>query len=197
MSSNFILNEQNDPQKQELKELRKECEEVIRSTLKMAANANEISRFSATKLNEQSEQLHRIENETEKIKDNLNKTEDAISSLKNPLLFWFKGLFKQGKPLIKDKINQDIKKPVSISQPKGKKNSGCDNKGSIGQFDDEIDQGLDEISDILREMQDRAIEINTTLKDQSSKMERININVDDNNSRMKNQRRELGRFIGK
>lgn len=193
--------------KQEIAELQTECKKALKNTLKIAADANEISLYSATKLNEQTEQLYKIEDETEKIKDNLDKTESAISSLKNPFLFWFKNLFRQNesanmKPAAisnfqknKDTLDKEICHVVS-DLPKEYKldyKSFHDNH----QFNTEIDDGLEQIGDMLKEMHNRAINMNTALKNQGEILNNIDTNIYNNNSRIKDQRTELEKFVRK
>lgn len=195
-----------DGQKQEISQLQDECKKTIRNTLKIAANANEISMVSATKLNEQTEQLYKIDDETEKIKDNLDKTEYAIRSLKNPILFWFKDLFRKNEPASKDSTgsdlhkgkvqNEEIDSTASYMLPKDRK-SDCKHPDGKRQFDEEIDEGLDQIGDMLKEMHNRAINMNLALKTQGGILNKIDANIDSNNSRMKDQRAELGKFIGR
>ncbi|KAJ1608844.1 SNARE domain-containing protein [Cryptosporidium canis] len=188
---------------QDVTELQDECKKAIRNALRIAADANEISMISATKLNEQTEQLNKIDNETEKIKDNLDKTDYAIRSLKNPILFWFKDLFgqnKSNKKKPKTDLNQEKAQHEKMDQdnsysPKSKKQNFVHDRGC--QFDDEIDEGLDQIGNMLKEMHSRALNMNSALKNQGEILNKIDANIDNNNSRMKDQRTELGRFIGK
>ncbi|KAK9172564.1 SNARE domain protein [Cryptosporidium meleagridis] len=202
---NICNEEKQDSGKQEIEELQNKCKKALKNTLKIAADANEISMYSATKLNEQTEQLYKIEDETEKIKDNLDKTEHAINSLKNPLLFWFKGLFRQNEPthskpafsnFQKNKEIQIEEKCQIISDLPKERNSDNKNDG-LFQFNEEIDEGLDKIGDMLKEMHNRAISMNTALKNQGGILNNIDTNINSNNSRMKDQRTKLERFIGK
>ncbi|CUV06169.1 unnamed protein product [Cryptosporidium hominis] len=202
---NIYNEEKQDSGKQEIAELQNKCKKALKNTLKIAADANEISMYSATKLNEQTEQLYKIEDETEKIKDNLDKTEHAINSLKNPLLFWFKGLFRQNEPthirpafpnFQKNKEIQNESKSQIISELPKERNSDIKNDG-LFQFNEEIDEGLDQIGDMLKEMHNRAINMNTALKNQGGILNNIDTNINSNNSRMKDQRTKLERFIGK
>ncbi|TRY51412.1 t-SNARE coiled-coil homology domain containing protein [Cryptosporidium tyzzeri] len=202
---NIYNEEKQDSGKQEIAKLQNKCKKALKNTLKVAAEANEISMYSATKLNEQTEQLYKIEDETEKIKDNLDKTENAINSLKNPLLFWFKGLFRQNEPthikpafanFQKNKEIQNEGKCQIISDLPKERNSDIKND-VLFQFNEEIDEGLDQIGDMLKEMHNRAISMNTALKNQGGILNNIDTNINSNNSRMKDQRTKLERLIGK
>lgn len=201
----IYVKESQDCHKQEISELQNECKKAIKNTLKIAADANEISMISATKLNEQTEQLYKIGDETEKIKDNLDKTEYAIRSLKNPILFWFKDLFRKNEPVGKESTNTDLQKEKAQNEeidnitsyiPKERK-SDCEHSDCMRQFNEEIDEGLDQIGDMLKEMHNRAINMNVALKNQGGILNKIDANIDSNNSRMKDQRAELGKFIGR
>ncbi|KAH8740050.1 hypothetical protein FG386_000877 [Cryptosporidium ryanae] len=196
-------------------QLQDECLNSIKNTLRVAAHANEISRYGATKLNEQTEQLNKIEDDTEKIKDNLNKTEEAISSIRNPILFWFKGLFKTERVKNSEKTTTEesnTNKKNKISEIKISENSEK-HKGRIptknselifknedsheSKFSDKVDEGLNQIDDILNEMHSRALSMNLALKNQGLIIDKINDNINDNNVKMKNQRKELGKLIGR
>ncbi|KAH8583962.1 SMART domain containing protein [Cryptosporidium sp. chipmunk genotype I] len=202
-----MYGERQDFVKQEIAELQNKCKKALKNTLKVAADANEISLYSATKLNEQTEQLYKIEDETEKIKDNLDKTEHAIKSLKNPFLFWFKGLFRQNesihlKPPACSNLqkNEEVQKKDTChitSDLQKELNLDCKSVDGCNQFNDDIDDGLDQIGDMLKEMHDRAISMNTVLKNQGGILDNIDANIYRNNLRMKNQKTELQKFIGK
>ncbi|OII75346.1 SNARE domain-containing protein [Cryptosporidium ubiquitum] len=208
MTVENIYNEEsrNSPE-QEIAELQSECKKALKNTLRIAADANEISLHSATKLNEQTEQLYKIEDETEKIKDNLDKTERAINSLKNPFLFWFKGLFRQNesksiKPapisnFQKDKNTHNKETCHVISDFPKERKLYCKDLDDRHEFNNEIDEGLEQIGDMLKEMHNRAISMNTALKNQGGILNNIDANIYSNNSRMKDQRTELGKFIRK
>ncbi|KAK6588867.1 SMART 2xt_SNARE domain containing protein [Cryptosporidium xiaoi] len=193
--------------------LQDECLNSIKNTLKIAANANEISRYGATRLNEQTEQLSKIEDDTEKIRNNLDKTREAISSIRNPILFWFKGLFrgeqrvdysektipKESNTNDKNKLNEIQVLEKDLEKYKCKDSDivlkSCNSNEN--QFSEQIDEGLNQIGDILNEMHSRAVSMNLELKNQGEIMNKINNNINDNNIKMKNQRRELGKLIGK
>ncbi|KAL7069051.1 SNARE domain-containing protein [Cryptosporidium serpentis] len=211
MSNQTIIEEETKAKEHELCELQDQCQKSVKNTLKIAASANEISRNSATKLNEQTEQLHRIKNDTETIKDNLDKTDDVIFSLQHPILAWFKELFSH-----KDSESQKCSQNKKSAQTKynheyfsingnqiGNDIDGKDKvlrtkcKGTDHNFESSINNDLDDIGDLLKEMHGRALNMNLELKKQTEVIEDINSNVDTNYTKMKGQRKKLGEIIKK
>eukprot|EP00930_Biecheleria_cincta_P079047 TRINITY_DN66709_c0_g1_i1.p1 TRINITY_DN66709_c0_g1~~TRINITY_DN66709_c0_g1_i1.p1 ORF type:complete len:248 (+),score=50.89 TRINITY_DN66709_c0_g1_i1:68-745(+) len=104
--------------------------ELLASTLRSLAEADESSNRVLTTLNEQTEQLHKIQDDTRSIDSNLDKSEYLLRSLKR--FGWVRNLFRK-----QPKSSPDAKQaegPSSTSAPAASSGSGSQSSSSSSGY---------------------------------------------------------------
>eukprot|EP00919_Chromeraceae_sp_WS-2016_P046487 GHVR01110397.1.p1 GENE.GHVR01110397.1~~GHVR01110397.1.p1 ORF type:complete len:211 (+),score=27.53 GHVR01110397.1:66-698(+) len=204
----------------ERQQLQKKCEESLNETIRIAAEASEISVVTADALNYQTEKLTKIESETNELKQKLDTSQYLISGMKS----WWGGLKQmiikppsketaavpvekriyneRGTHVRPNSLKTDIQNdPISGSPSHcGRLSSSMSHTRTRCQkpeFDRKIDEGLDMLDDMLGDLHSRALQMNSTIEYQSHVLGRVSEKVECSNARIAEQRKDMRKIMGK
>jgi len=198
----------------EHEQLEKQMQEALRRTLVTAGETCEISQRTAEELNGQTEQLYRIKEDTERIKNNLDTSQYLIAGMKS----WWGSMIQMftappialpGKPvgpsISSSDETVDCRLPSSSRTKNGHRSLATQNDKTSpalsnnrkSEFDVRLESDLSQLSGMLGEIHARAVEMNHTINYQNTLLEDVTRNVDSNQIKMKKQRKDIEDLIGR
>lgn len=196
----------------EMETLQKREAQLLASTVKSLAEADQISTHTLSALNAQTEQLKRIQAETEAIDQNLNQSEYYLRGLKP--WGWVKNLFRKEPPAAPERApagpsSSSSGRPASAgsSAPASKgaarllanearrkqeaRAEAAATGGSKRGEQDAVDRAFDQIDGMLDGLKVKSSEINRTLQQHNEMLPEITQSVDKNQERINKQQAEL------
>eukprot|EP00438_Fugacium_kawagutii_P011523 Skav230131 [mRNA] locus=scaffold1301:36198:36818:+ [translate_table: standard] len=183
--------------------------ELLASTVRSLAEADETTNRVLTTLHGQTEQLHRIKADSDSINDNLNQSEWLLRSLKP--MGWFRNIFRKDPVITSEKTSA----PGPPSAPGGyaggypaesskgaarlmaddaarraSRNSTSASSAKT-ELQDPNEKALDQIDHMLEGLRDKSLQINKTLSHHNEMLPEIGRSVERDQDRIKKQNEEI------
>eukprot|EP00922_Rhytidocystis_sp_ex-Travisia-forbesii_P010099 GHVS01014809.1.p1 GENE.GHVS01014809.1~~GHVS01014809.1.p1 ORF type:complete len:188 (+),score=33.71 GHVS01014809.1:191-754(+) len=165
----------------------KECEETLDCSLKAASEANQIADSTAFKLYEQTETLESIDRHSDDIAHNLDTSQYLLNGMKS---WWSSVTHLFTAP---PDLPPTQPPPAQLQNQLLNRTSSSDvvTRRSGGSLDKKMTEGLDQLSVMLGDMHNRALEMNDQISQQNNMLDSIHSKVDDNNSRISKQKSDM------
>ncbi|KAH0480018.1 MAG: hypothetical protein KVP17_004538 [Porospora cf. gigantea B] len=163
-----------------------QCRSALKESIRVASDTNEIASRTAEVLDQQSEQIAKIVDDTDKISGLLDKTEYLLKGMKG----WFGALsgFVTGPPAQTQPAN-----PLPAVEPAVPKTPNHSPLRHMNEFDED----LDTLSQQLGEMHDRAKLMNSSISDQNSMLNRVQESSVTINQRLQKQNQDMSKVMGR
>lgn len=186
--------------------------ELLASTRKTLAEADEISTRTLGTLNGQTQQLERIQDDTEAISQNLDQSDRLLKSMKP--FGWLRDMFRSDAP--RGHKSSSASAPSAPAKASSGSAAACSgSQGANRLLADEaarqssraskqrpdkqgsdMDQAYDEIDQMLDSLKHKSVQMNHTLDHHNKMIPQIVDSVHREDERMQKQQREMKKRLG-
>lgn len=178
--------------------------ELLASTVRSLAEADETTNRVLTTLHGQTEQLHRIKADSDSINDNLNQSEWLLRSLKP--MGWFRNIFRKDPSITSAPEPAPVRAggyPTESSKGaarlmaddaarRASRNStSASSTAKTTELQDPNEKALDQIDHMLEGLRDKSLQINKTLSHHNEMLPEIGRSVERDQDRIKKQNEEI------
>ena len=159
---------------------------TLKSINQSAAETDEVSSATAEVVSAQGEQIDNINRNTKKIQENLNTTEWLIRGMKS----WGGRLQNALYGPSSDRYPSEVlrQQPANLEKPPSKPSSYTNQKSD---FDHEVDNHLDNISNVLGGIHARSLELQQEISRQVNTLENADKSIERSNDRIRKQHHDI------
>ncbi|VWU50373.1 SNARE protein, putative [Hepatocystis sp. ex Piliocolobus tephrosceles] len=196
-----------------IKEIEKSCEDSLNEILRSAIEVTEISKKAEEELEQQTEQIKHINDETDIIKDKLNQSQYHLEGIK----CWWKSINSYlGLEAFNNNENKQTNNSDTNYAKKGRvhlnnKNTIVKNYNKIYKntknlkenqsekksFDEKYESELNTLSSILDELHDRALVMGNTINEQNKLLTGVNEKMEHNIEKIQDQQNLMKEIMKK